>query len=196
LSKKEKEITAYHEAGHAVVAKLLKHTDPVHKVSLVSRGRALGYTWKMPLKDRKIESRSHFLDELASMLGGRAAEQIIFKEITTGAQSDLKEATKMARKMVKQFGMSKDLGPVAYGHDEELVFLGRELGEQKDYSEKTSAKIDRAVREIIENAQRRAAAVLTKNEKLLKKLAEKLLKEETVEGEEFDKIFKKVKTKK
>lgn len=189
LSKKEKEITAYHEAGHGVVAHILPQADPVHKISLVSRGMALGYTLKLPTEDRKIHSKSQFLDELASFLGGRAAEELIFNEMTTGAQNDLREATKLARKMVKQFGMTKSLGPVTYGENEELVFLGRELGEHKNYSEKTASKIDRAVRKIVVEAQKRAKKVLIQHQDELKKIAAKLLKDETINKKDFEKIF-------
>ncbi|MBU2595220.1 hypothetical protein KJ713_00075 [Patescibacteria group bacterium] len=191
LSKKEKQITAYHEAGHGVVAHLLPKADPVHKISLVSRGMALGYTLKLPTEDRKIHSKSQFQDELASLLGGRAAEKLIFNEMTTGAQNDLREATKLARKMIKQFGMSNSLGPVAYGENEELVFLGRELGEHKNYSEETASKIDRAVLNIITAAEGRAKKVLAKHKSELKKVTDKLLKDETINKAEFEAIFKK-----
>jgi len=191
LSKREKEITAYHESGHAIVAHLLPYADPVHKVSLVSRGVALGYTWKLPTEDRKIHTRKEFKDELASLLGGRAAEELIFSEMTTGAQNDLREATKIARKMVKQFGMTRALGPVTYGENEELVFLGRELGEHKNYSEETAFEIDKAVMKMVVDAQKRAQDILKKHEPELKKLAQKLLKEETIERGDFERIFKK-----
>jgi cell division protease FtsH len=191
MSKKEKEITAYHEAGHAVVAHILPNADPVHKISLVSRGMALGYTLKLPAEDRKIHSKSQFSDELASLLGGRAAEELIFDEMTTGAQNDLREATKLAHKMIKQFGMSNSLGPVTYGENEELVFLGRELGEHKNYSEETASKIDRAVLNIITTAEERAKKVLSKHNNELKKVTAKLLKDETINKKDFEKIFKK-----
>lgn len=195
LSKAEKEITAFHEAGHAIAAHLLPYADPVHKVSLVSRGMALGYTWKLPEEDRKIHTKSQYLDELASMLGGRAAEVLQFSEISTGAQNDLRQATKVARNMVKQFGMTKALGPVTYGQNEELVFLGRELGEHKDYSEETASKIDKAVLGIVNQAQKKAALVLKENKKTLQKLAKELLKKETIEKEEFEKLFSNSKSK-
>lgn len=189
LSKKEKEITAYHEAGHGVVAHLLPNADPVHKISLVSRGMALGYTLKLPIEDRKIHSKSQFLDELASFLGGRAAEELIFNEMTTGAQNDLKEATKLARRMVKQFGMTKSLGPVTYGENEELVFLGRELGEHKNYSEDTASKIDKTVMRLVKKAQIRAKKILSDHKAELKKVAAKLLQDETINKKEFEAIF-------
>ncbi|MCX6811385.1 MAG: ATP-dependent zinc metalloprotease FtsH [Candidatus Berkelbacteria bacterium] len=189
MSKNEKEITAYHEAGHAVVAHILPNADPVHKISLVSRGMALGYTLKLPAEDRKIHSKSQFSDELASLLGGRAAEELIFNEMTTGAQNDLREATKLARKMIKQFGMSNSLGPVTYGENEELVFLGRELGEHKNYSEETASKIDHAVLNIITAAEERAKKVLSKHKSELKKVTDKLLKDETINKKEFEAIF-------
>jgi cell division protease FtsH len=192
MSKKEKEITAFHEAGHGVVAHILPNADPVHKISLVSRGMALGYTLKLPTEDRRIHSKSQFSDELASLLGGRAAEEIMFNEMTTGAQNDLREATKLAHKMVKQFGMTKSLGPVTYGENEELVFLGRELGEHKNYSEETASKIDRTVMEIINQAEERAREVLNEHKDELKRVAAKLLKDETINKKNFEKIFKKI----
>lgn len=191
MSKKEKEITAFHEAGHGVVAHILPNADPVHKISLVSRGMALGYTLKLPTEDRRIHSKSQFSDELASLLGGRAAEEIMFNEMTTGAQNDLREATKLAHKMIKQFGMTKTLGPVTYGENEELVFLGRELGEHKNYSEETASKIDRTVMEIINQAEERAREVLNEHKDELKRVAAKLLKDETINKKDFEKIFKK-----
>jgi cell division protease FtsH len=189
LSPKEKEITAFHEVGHALVAKILPLCDPVHKISIVARGMTLGYTWNLPVEDRHIHSRSKFEQDLASMLGGRAAEKLIFNEITTGAENDLRKATKIARKMVKEFGMSDKLGPVTFGEKEELVFLGRELGEQKSYSEEVASKIDEEVQRIITQAQDRATEILEKHEGSLKKMAEILLKKETIEAEELDKMF-------
>lgn len=189
LSEEEKQITAFHEAGHAVVARILKHTDPVHKVSIVSRGLALGFTWTRPDKDRRLYSRSKFEDELAQLLGGRVAEELTFQEITTGAENDLKRATKIARDMVTVFGMSEKLGPVTWGERDELVFLGRELGEHKTYSDKLAEQIDQEVKSIIQKAHDRAKIVLAKYRDLLKKISEKLIQEETIEGEEFEKFF-------
>lgn len=193
LSDDEKEITAYHEAGHAIVARVLKHTDPVHKVSIVSRGMALGFTWTRPERDRRLLSRSKFEDELAQLLGGRAAEELTYKEITTGAENDLKRATKIARDMVTVYGMSDRLGPVAWGEREELVFLGRELAEHKTYSDKLAELIDQEVTAIIAHAHDRAKKLLAKYKNLLKNIAERLIKDETIEGEEFEKFFVRLK---
>ena len=195
LTEKEKIITAYHEAGHALVAKILPNADPVHKVSIVARGMAAGYTWNLPQEDQHLYSRSKFLDDLAMMLGGRTAEEEKFQEITTGAENDLRRATKLARKMVTEFGMSKKLGPLTFGHKEELVFLGRELGEHKDYSEKIASEIDEEVAAIINEAHQKAKDVIDKHRAKLEEVAKKLIKEETIEGDEFDKIFAKSKVK-
>ena len=190
LSEKEKSIAAFHESGHAIVGKILPNCDPIHKISIVSRGMALGYTWSLPVEDRHLYSRSKFEDEIAQLLAGRQAEKIIFDESTTGAENDLQKATKIARDMVKVYGMSSKLGPVTLGEREELVFLGRELGEHKNYSEKIAAEIDDEIRSIINQNQKRAHDILTKHKTLLKKISAKLIKEETVEGKEFDKLFK------
>lgn len=189
LSQKEKEMTAYHEAGHAIVGKVLQHTDPVHKISIVSRGMALGYTWSIPEEDKYLRRRDEFNDELAQLLAGRAAEKIVYKELSTGASNDLDHATGIARDMVKVYGMSDKLGPVTLGQKEELVFLGRELGEHKTYSEKIAEKIDSEINAIITAAETRAVAVLKKYRKILDKLAKILLQKETVERTEFDTLF-------
>lgn len=190
LSEKEKKITAYHEAGHAIVGKLLPNCDPVHKVSIISRGRALGYTWSLPVEDQHLYSKSKFNDEIAQLLAGRCAEKIIFNETTTGAENDLKRASKTARNMVTVYGMSDKIGPQTLGEREELVFLGRELGEHKNYSEKIASIIDDEVTKIIADAEKKAMEILTSKKEILKKLADHLLKEETVEEEEFNKIVK------
>ncbi len=193
LSQREKKITAYHESGHALVAKMLPHCDPIHKVSIVARGIAAGYTWSLPAEDIHIYSRSKFEDDLASMLAGRTAEKLMFREVTTGAENDLRQATRLARKMVTEYGMSEELGAMTFGHKEELVFLGRELGERRNYSEEVAAKIDDEVRNIIEKALRRASDILSKHKKKLKQIAEKLIAEETIEEEDFNKLFKGIK---
>lgn len=189
MSEKEKEISSFHEAGHAIVGKVLPNCDPIHKVSVVSRGLALGYTWSLPSEDRKLYSKAKFEDDIAQFLAGFMAEKIIFGQVTTGAQNDLKRATKMARDMVMVYGMSEKLGPVVLGEKEELIFLGREIHEERNYSEKVAGEIDTEVANIISRAQVRANEVLTKKKGILRKLAEKLIKEETVEGAEFDKLF-------
>ncbi len=188
LSQKEKEISAYHESGHAIIGNLLPNCDPIHKVSIVSRGMALGYTWSLPEEDKHLYSQSKFNDEISQLLGGWAAEKLIFGETTTGAQNDLKRATRIARDMVTIYGMS-DLGPIALGEREELVFLGKELGEHKTYSEKVATQIDQEIARFIETNKIRALDVLKKNKTILDTLAKKLLKEETIEAKEFDKLF-------
>ena len=190
LSEKEKEITAYHEAGHAIVGHILPGTDPIHKISVVSRGMALGFTWSVPLEDLHLSSKEKFEDQIAQMLAGRVAEEIQFNSITTGASNDLKNATKIARDMVTRYGMSDEIGPMTLGEKEELIFLGKELAEHKTYSEKSAALIDQEVSDIINEAKKRAYQVLAKHKKMLKQIAEKLLKEETIEGEDFARLFK------
>ena len=189
ISPKEKEVIAYHEAGHALVARMLPHADPVHKISIVARGMALGYTKQLPAEDRYLVSRSQIMDMLAHMLGGRSAEELVFKEITTGASDDIKRATALARRMVIDFGMSGKLGPRTFGHKEEMVFLGREISEQRDYSEEVARQIDEEVQAIIEEAHKSATKVLTDYAEELKKHAEKLIAQETLEGKELDDTF-------
>lgn len=190
LSLKEKEISAYHEAGHAIVGKILPNCDPIHKISVVSRGMALGYTWSLPLEDRKLNSKAKFEDEIAQLLGGYTAEKIIYGQVTTGAQNDLRRATQIARDMVMVYGMSDLFGPVVLGDRDEMIFLGKEIHEERNYSESKAAQIDAEVQKIINNAQKVATDVLKKHKTLLKKISTKLVKEETVEGADFDKMFK------
>ncbi len=190
LTVQEKKISAYHEAGHALVAACLKNADPVHKVSIVSRGRAAGYTLKLPLEDRHLYSRSHFIDELASALGGYAAEEIVFGEITTGPHDDLKKATDVARGLVTRFGMSDAVGPVALGDREEMVFLGRELTTERNYSEMTAELIDREVKRFMDEARRTAGEIVGRRRDTLDAIAAVLLEKETIEREEFDVLVK------
>ncbi|MBA3063772.1 MAG: ATP-dependent zinc metalloprotease FtsH, partial [Atribacteria sp.] len=172
ISDKEKEIIAYHESGHAIVAKMLPNCDPVHKVSIIPRGNAtLGYTLQLPTQDRYLISKLELMDRLAVLLGGRVAEDIIFKDITTGAQNDLERATKIARQMITEYGMSEVLGPVTLGRKEHEIFLGRDISEQRDYSEEIANKIDKEVREIVESAYSKAKDILIKNKSKLKKIA-------------------------
>ncbi len=185
FSKKEKEIAAYHEAGHAIVATFLPHTDPVHKVSIISRGRAGGYTLKLPTEDKHLRSRSEFESELAVLLGGYTAEQLVFKELTTGASSDLKTASELARKMVTQYGMSDKLGPVVYKQGEELVFLGKEMAGEKTYSETTAYSIDQEISNLISNALKKAREVINKKMDTLTKVAKTLIEKETLEQQEY-----------
>ena len=188
ISPKEKEITAYHEAGHALVAKMLPNADPPHKISIVARGMALGYT-KTLTEDRYMLSRAQFNDMLAHILGGRAAEELVFNEITTGAQDDIKRATDAARRMVTEFGMSDKLGLRTFGDKQELVFLGREISEQKDYGDKIADAIDEEIDSIIRNAYEVAKKVITENKPKLIQIAEKLIVQETLEGRELDELF-------
>jgi len=188
ISPKEKEITAYHEAGHALVAKMLPNADPPHKISIIARGGALGYT-KPLQEDRYMWSRSQFKDLLATMLGGRVAEELIFNEITTGAQDDIKKATDLARRMVTDFGMSDKLGLRTFGDKQELVFLGREISEQRNYGDKIADLIDEEVHGIITNAYESARKILTENKPRLVYLAETLIAKETLEGEELEAAF-------
>ncbi|MFH1485389.1 MAG: ATP-dependent zinc metalloprotease FtsH [Chloroflexota bacterium] len=189
ISQKEKEITAYHEAGHALVARKVPHGDPVHKISIVARGMMGGYTRLLPTEDRYLWTRGQFQNMLAWALGGHAAEEIVFDDMTTGSENDIEQATKIARKMVTEYGMSKRLGPRTFGHKEELVFLGREIGEQKNYSEKVAELIDDEIRAIIDQAYTVAREILIHNRAKLDQIAEHLIQEETVEGEELENLF-------
>ena len=191
MSEKEKRITAIHEAGNAVVGHFVPNSDPVHKISIVSRGMALGYTWNLPVEDRRLETKSRFLDQIASMMGGRVAEEEFFgpENVTTGAQNDLKRATLLARKMITEYGMSEKLGPQTYGHKEELPFLGKDFNEQRNYSEKIANLIDEEVTRIISEGRTKASEILKKHKKNVEKIADTLLKKETIEADEFKKFF-------
>ncbi len=183
ISKKEREIIAYHEAGHALVAHLLPQADPPYKVSILARGMAGGFTRFLPEEDRHLYSKSQFQDMLASHMGGLVAEELVFSEATTGPQNDLEQATKIARQMVTQWGMSERLGPRTFGRKEELVFLGREISEQRNYSEKVAEEIDEEVRQIIDRAYQTAKKILTEYRAKLNQIVQVLLEEETIEGE-------------
>ncbi|MFC2033034.1 ATP-dependent zinc metalloprotease FtsH [Chloroflexota bacterium] len=189
ISPKEKEIIAYHEAGHALVARTLPNADPVHKISIVARGISLGHTRQLPVEDRYLMTRGQFQDMLATLLAGHAAEEIVFNEMTTGPQDDIGRATKIARMMVTDFGMSDKLGARTFGHKEEMVFLGREIAEQKDYSERSAMEIDKEVNRIIKEADVIARGILTESRTKLKLLAETLIARETLEGEALEAIF-------
>jgi cell division protease FtsH len=190
LSVSEKEISAIHECGHAIVGKILPNCDPIHKISVISRGMALGFTWSLPLEDKRLYSKAKFEDEMAQLLGGYVAEKIMFGQVTTGAQSDLRRATKIARDMVTVYGMSDKIGPVVMAEKDEAVFLGRELGEHRNYSDEKAFQIDEEVTSFIKKAQHQAEEVLTKRKALLQKISVTLIKKETIEGAEFDKFFK------
>jgi len=192
LTKEEKEVAAYHEAGHALVSTMLPNTEPVRKISIVARGMAAGYTLKTPKEDRRLKTKSEFLSEMAVLLGGYVAEDIKFKEITTGASNDLERASGLARKLVKEYGVSS-LGPISFGKREELVFLGKEISEQRNYSEKVATQIDEESAKLLKQAEKRARRILNKNKKILDKLAQRLIRKETIEKEEFEKIVGKKK---
>jgi cell division protease FtsH len=189
ISDAEKAIIAYHEGGHAVVQRILPKCDPVQKVTIISRGMALGYTMALPSEDRYLQSKTEFEDKIAGLLGGNVAERLIFGDTTTGASNDIEKATDLARRMVTEFGMSDRLGPLSFGKRDELVFLGREIGEQRNYSDEVAKTIDEEVRAIIDHAYERATDVLVKHRDKLTALAEKLVAEETVDAEEFEKLF-------
>ncbi|MBI5703034.1 MAG: ATP-dependent zinc metalloprotease FtsH [Chloroflexota bacterium] len=189
ISDEEKRIIAYHEAGHAVVANAIPEADPVQKVTIVGRGQAGGLTWFRPEEDRLLYSRKKLLANLAYMLGGRVAEELVFDDITSGASNDIEQVTRLARTMVTRLGMSSELGPMLYGQKEELIFLGREISEQRDYSEAVAEKIDAEVRKIVNDSYKLAKELLTKYRKQLDAVAQRLLEVETLTREEFEAIF-------
>ena len=188
LNKKEKEITAYHEAGHAIVASILPYADPVHKISIISRGRAAGYTLKLPLEDTKMQSKNEFLDDIAVSLGGYIAEKEVFGDLTTGPSNDLQVLSALAREMVTKYGMSDTLGPLALEGEGGRTLFGRGISD-KEYSEEVSAKIDAEVKKIVDGAYKKAKDIITKERKLLDAIAERLMEVETIEREEFEKIL-------
>lgn len=189
ISDEEKRIIAYHEAGHAVVGNAIAEADPVQKVTIVGRGQAGGVTWFRPDEDRILHSRKKLLANLAYALGGRVAEEIVFDDITSGASGDIEQVTRMARAMVTRLGMSGEMGPILYGQKEELIFLGREISEQRDYSEAVAEQIDREVRKIVDDSYKLARKLLTKYRKELDAVAQKLIEAESLTREEFEKIF-------
>ncbi len=190
ISDEEKKNTAYHEAGHSLVARLTPGTDPVHKVSIIPRGRALGVTQQLPIDDRYTHSKEYLLNTLSVLMGGRAAEEIALKHLTTGAGNDLERATELSRKMVTEWGMSDKLGPLTFGKKEEQIFLGREFAQHKDYSEKTAEEIDMEVRSFVMNAYEGSKKILLDNFDVLDAVAQRLLEKETVDGSEIDEIIK------
>jgi len=193
MKDKEKLITAYHEGGHALAAAAMNYTDPVTKITILPRGRALGYTMVLPLEDKYSISRNELLDQLAYAMGGRVAEEIVFHDPTTGASNDIEKATGIARKMVTEYGMSTDIGAVKLGQSQGEVFLGRDMGHQRDYSEEIAEKVDLEVRKLIEQAHDEAYQVLNNNRDILDALARELLEKETLDHEELARIFKDVK---
>jgi cell division protease FtsH len=189
FSELERKITAYHEMGHALVGHFLEHTDPVHKISIVSRGQALGLTLSLPTEDRFLTSRSALMDQLAMILGGRAAEELVFNEITTGAANDLERATTMSRQMITRFGMSDKLGPRVFGTDPQQPFLGRELGAEPSYSEEMAQEIDEEIYRLIDDAHQRAAQVLVEHQQALHEIAAILIEDETIDKEQFERLL-------
>ncbi len=189
ITEKEKEVTAYHEAGHALVAKLLPETDPIHKVTIIPRGRALGLTMQLPIDEKYTHSKKYLENTLCILFGGRLAEKLVFDEITTGAGNDLERATELARKMVCEWGMSDALGPLTYGKKEEQIFLGREIAQHRDFSEETARQIDVAVKQIIIESRDKAMKLLEENRDVLDKMAEELLEKETIVLEDIERIM-------
>lgn len=190
ISDKEKRLTAYHEGGHTLVGMLLDNTDPVHKVTIIPRGRAGGYTLSLSKEDRYYATRSEMLDELKVLLGGRVAEALVLKEISSGASNDLQRATSLARQMICEYGMSPELGPMTFGHRQDQVFLGRDIGRDKDYSEEVAAKIDKEIRKFIDEAYQKTESLLNENMDKLHLIADALIERETLEGEEIDQLMK------
>src|SRR5438874_242985 len=189
ISEKEKEVIAYHEVGHALVMKSLPLCDPVHKVSIISRGMALGWTLSLPAEDKYLVGKEELKQQIAGLMGGRASEEIVFGDVTSGAENDIQRATQMARRMVTQWGMSEKLGTVTMGHKEELVFLGRDLGEQRNYSEEVAALIDEEVRKIIQQGYETAKRILTAKRPQMDAVVERLMVVETIDGKELDQIL-------
>lgn len=190
ISDKEKRLTAYHEGGHTIVGMLLEHTDPVHKVTIIPRGRAGGYTMSLPKEDKYYATRSEMLDELKVLLGGRVAEALVLKEISSGASNDLQRATQLARQMICEYGMSENIGPVTFGHRQDQVFLGRDIARDKDYSEEVAAEIDKEVRSFMEDAYAATEKLLSDNIDKLHVIAKALMEKETLEEEEINQLVK------
>jgi cell division protease FtsH len=185
MSEKERKITAFHEMGHAIVAHYLDNTDPVHKISVISRGQALGYTISLPTEDKFLTTRAELQDTMAMTLGGRAAEELVFGEVTTGASNDLEKVTATAKQMVMRFGMSEKLGPRVFGHDHGMPFLGREFSSEPDYSDEIAKEIDDEIRRVVEEAHATAREVLETQRERLDRVSDILLRRETIEREEF-----------
>ena len=189
VSDKEKRNTAYHEAGHALVAKLIPNSDPIHKITIIPRGRALGVTMRLPTEDRLTSSREQNEAELAILMGGRCAEEIVFGELTTGAANDIERATDLAHKMVCEWGMSEVLGPLSFGKKDDQIFIGRDVATGVSYSEETARVIDQEIKKLVSDSYKRAFQLLEDHRHLLKTVAEALLERETLEAEEFTMLF-------
>jgi cell division protease FtsH len=190
ISEEEKRITAYHESGHALVAKSVPHADPIHKMTIIPRGRALGLTQQLPIDERHTQPKSYIISTLAVLMGGRAAEELILKDVTTGAGNDIERATELARKMVCDWGMSEKLGPLSFGKKEEQIFLGREIAQHRDYSEQTAQQIDDEVRSLINESYSEAKTILTDNRDVLEAMATTLLEKETLDANEIQEIIR------
>jgi len=189
ITPEEKRITAYHEAGHALVAKLIPGTDPIHKVTIIPRGQSLGLTQQLPIDEKHTYPREYLLNGITVLLGGRSAEELVLEDLTTGAGNDLERATELARKMVCEWGMSDELGPLTFGKKEEQIFLGREIAQHRDYSENTALKIDQAIKRIVDKSHKQAKELLEMNVQILHRLANTLLEKESLDGEEIDRIL-------
>ena len=188
LSPQEKKIAAYHEAGHALVSHLLPHTDPVHKISIISRGQAAGYTLKLPEKEKHFHAKQEFIEDLSVLLGGYVAEKIVFGDVTTGATSDLRGVSNLARKLVTEYGMSDKLGPMTFGQKDEMVFLGRDIAEQRDYSEEIAGEIDKEIKSFVDTAYKKTHQIIDKNRDKLELVTKELMEKETLEREDFEKL--------
>ncbi len=189
LSEKEQRITAYHEMGHALVGHFLENTNPIHKITIVSRGQALGLTISLPTEDRYMQTKTALLEEIAMTLGGRAAEELVFNEVTTGAANDLEKITHTAKQMVMRFGMSEKLGPRVLGRDADLPFLGRDMGHEPDYSEEVAREIDDEVRRIIEDGHELALNVLREHMDDLHRISQILIERETIDSDQFTRLL-------
>jgi cell division protease FtsH len=189
MSEKERLVTAYHELGHAIVGHVLPNCDPVHKISIISRGQALGYTISLPTEDKFLTTRAELTDTMAMTLGGRAAEEIVFGEVTTGASNDLEKVTETAKQMVMRFGMSDKLGPRVFGHDRSQPFLGREFSAEPDYSDEIAREIDDEIRRVVEEAHQTAKDVLTEHREGLDRISKILLERETIDAEQFERLL-------
>jgi len=188
ISEEERKVTAYHEAGHTLVAKSLPGTDPIHKVTIIPRGRALGVTQQLPIDEKHNYQKEYLLNEIAIMMGGRVAEEVVFGQITTGAGNDIERATELARKMVCEWGMSERMGPLTFGKREEMIFLGREIAQHQDYSEQTAVEIDREVKQIVMTNYEKAKVLIKERLAILHALAKALLEEEVLDASQIDAI--------
>ena len=189
MTTKEKEVVAYHEAGHALVSRLCENSDPIQKITIVPRGQAGGYVWRVSDYDRVLASRSYYMDNIAVALGGRVAEELVFGDISSGASGDIQQLTQMARSMVTKYGMSEAMGPLQFGQQDEMVFLGRDLAEQRDYSEEVAEQIDAELRYIVDESYQRVRQLLATHIDKLHAIARALLERETLDNDQFEEVF-------